>query len=142
MEKIKIALDPGAFMPTRAHDFDGGLDFYAMNDVWLRPQGSEFFDTGVHIAVPRGYVGLVKSRSGLMRKNSIDTDGTIDADYTGSIGITLINHSGADVYIKRGDRIAQLVIVPCLLPRTEDFELVDELEETERGNGGFGSTGR
>ena len=142
MEKIKIALDPGAYMPRRAHEFDAGMDLYAMNDVWLRPQSSEFFDTGVHIAIPRGYAGLVKSRSGLMRKNSIDTDGTIDADYTGSIGITLINHSGADIYIKRGDRIAQLVIVPCLLPKNEDFILVDELEETERSDSGFGSTGR
>lgn len=140
--KIKIALDSGAFMPKRAHDYDGGLDLFAMEDVQLRPQSSEFFETGVHIAVPRGFVGFVKSRSGLMRKNSVDTDGTIDADYTGSIGVTLFNHSKADVYIKRGDRIAQLVIVPCLLPKAEDLELVDELEETERGAGGFGSTGR
>ena len=142
MEKIKIALDPGAFMPTRAHDFDGGLDLYAVKDVWLRPCSAEFFDTGVHIAVPRGYVGFVKSRSGLMRKNKMKTDGTIDADYTGSIGVTLFNHSRGDVYIKRGDRIAQLVIVPCLLPRQEDLVLVDKLEETERGDGGFGSTGK
>lgn len=139
--KIKIALDPGAFMPKRAHDYDGGLDLYAIYDVWLRPCSSEFFDTGVHIAVPRGYVGLVKSRSGLMLKGA-KTDGTIDADYTGSIGVTLFNHGKSDMYIKRGDRIAQLVIVPCLLPKEEDLELVDELEETERGAGGFGSTGR
>lgn len=141
MEKIKVALDPGAYMPRRAHEYDAGLDLYAMNDVWLRPQSSEFFDTGVHIAVPRGFAGLVKSRSGLLLKE-MKTDGTIDADYTGSIGVTLFNHSKADVYIKRGDRIAQLVIVPCLLPKPEDFELVDELEATERGSGGFGSTGR
>lgn len=140
--KIKIALDPGAKMPTRAHDFDGGMDLYAVNDVWLRPCSSEFFDTGVHIAIPRGYVGFVKSRSGLMRRNGMKTDGTIDADYTGSIGVTLFNHSRGDVYIKAGDRIAQLVIVPCLIPKQEDLELVDALEETERGAGGFGSTGR
>lgn len=140
--KIKIALDPGAFMPRRAHEYDAGLDLCAMYDVWLRPCCSEFFDTGVHLAVPRGYVGLVKSRSGLMRKNGVDTDGTIDADYTGSIGVTLFNHSKGDIYIKRGDRIAQLVIVPCLLPKQEDLELVDNLDETDRGDGGFGSTGR
>lgn len=142
MEKIKIALDPGAYMPTRAHEWDAGMDLYAMKDVWLRPCSAEFFDTGVHIAVPRGYVGFVKPRSGLMRQNSMKTDGTIDADYTGSIGVTLFNHSRKDVYIKRGDRIAQLVIVPCLIPKAEDLELVDTLEETERGAGGFGSTGR
>lgn len=137
--EVEIALDPGAYMPTRAHDFDGGLDFYAMNSVWIRPQSSEFFDTGVHIAVPRGYVGLVKSRSGLMRKNDSTTDGTIDADYTGTIGVKLFNHGKADLFIKAGDRIAQMVIVPCLLPK---LVLVDKLKETERGAGGFGSTGR
>lgn len=139
METIKIALDPGATMPSRAHEYDGGLDLYAMKDAWIRPQSSEFFDTGVHIQVPRGWVGLMRSRSGLMRNNEITTDGTIDADYTGSVGVTLFNHSRADVYIKAGDRIAQLVIVPCFLGKPE---LVDKLEETERGAGGFGSTGR
>lgn len=137
--EVEIALDPGAYMPTRAHNFDGGLDFYAMKGVWIRPQSSAFFDTGVHIAVPRGYVGLVKSRSGLMRKNDSTTDGTIDADYTGSIGVQLFNHGKADLFIKAGDRIAQMVIVPCLLPT---LVVVDKLKETERGAGGFGSTGR
>lgn len=139
MEKIKIALDPGATMPSRAHEYDGGLDLYAVKDAWIRPQSSEFFDTGVHIQVPRGMVGLMRSRSGLMRNLEVLTDGTIDADYTGSLGVTLFNHSRADVYIKAGDRIAQLVIVPCFLGQPE---LVDKLEETERGAGGFGSTGR
>ena len=126
-------------MPTRAHPYDAGLDLYAMNNVWIRPQSSEFFDTGVHVQIPRGMVGLIRSRSGLMRRDEITTDGTIDADYTGSIGITLFNHSRADRFIKAGDRIAQLVIVPCFLGNPE---VVDELEETERGAGGFGSTGR
>lgn len=139
MEQMKVALDPGAFMPTRAHDFDAGLDLYAMKDAWVRPQSSEFFDTGVHVQIPRGLVGFVKSRSGLMRRNESKTDGTIDADYTGSIGVVLFNHGKADLFIKAGERIAQLVIVPCWLPKPV---LVDSLEETERGDGGFGSTGR
>lgn len=139
METLNIALDPGAIMPTRAHEYDGGLDLYATHDAWIRPQSSEFFNTGVHIQVPRGWVGLMRSRSGLMRNEEITTDGTIDADYTGSIGVTLFNHSRADVYIKAGDRIAQLVIVPCFLGK---LLVVDKLEETERGAGGFGSTGR
>ena len=139
METLKIALDPGAYMPTRAHDFDGGLDLYATRDAWIRPQSSVFFDTGVHVQVPRGMVGLVRSRSGLMRRHETQTDGTIDADYTGSIGVTLFNHGKRSLLIKAGDRIAQLVIVPCLLPKVV---VVDKLEETERGAGGFGSTGR
>ena len=137
--ELKVALDPGAYMPTRAHEFDAGLDLYAMTNVWIRPNSAEFFDTGVHAAIPRGLVGFVKSRSGLMLMHDMKTDGTIDADYTGSIGVKLFNHSKADVYIKRGERIAQLVIVPCWLPKPV---LVDELEDTERGAGGFGSTGR
>lgn len=137
--EIEIALDPGATMPTRAHEYDAGLDLYAMKDTWLRPQDSAFFDTGVHVKIPHGLVGFVKSRSGLMCKNDITTDGTIDADYTGSIGVKLFNHSKADVFIKAGDRIAQLVIVPCWICTPV---LVDSLEETERGAGGFGSTGR
>lgn len=77
-----------------------------------------------------------------MRRNETKTDGTIDADYTGSIGVTLFNHGRRDLFIKAGDRIAQLVIVPCLITKPEDIEIVDALEETERGDGGFGSTGR
>lgn len=136
---MKIALDPGATMPTRAHPYDAGLDLYAMTNVWIRPQSSEFFDTGVHVEIPEGYVGLVKSRSGLMLRNNITTDGTIDCGYTGSIGVMLFNHGKADCFIRAGERIAQLVIVPCLLP---ELDLVDKLEETERGDGGFGSTGK
>lgn len=141
METINVALDPGAYVPTRAHEYDAGLDLYAMRDMWIRPQSSEFFDTGVHVQVPRGFAGLVKSRSGLMRRNDSTTDGTIDADYTGSIGVTLFNHGRADLFIKAGDRIGQLVIVPCLLAKPKIVPL-SELGETERGDGGFGSTGR
>ena len=138
---MKIALDPGAHMPSRAHDFDGGLDLYAKKSAWIRPDSSEFFDTGVHMEIPKGYVGLLRSRSGLMARFDATTDGTIDYGYTGSIGVKLFNHSHGDVYIKDGDRIAQIVIVPCIFPVLELVD-VDELEKTERGAGGFGSTGR
>ena len=137
--KMKVKLDPGAYLPTRAHENDGGLDLYAMKSVWIRPRSSEFFDTGVHVAIPKGYVGFVKSRSGLMMKHDVKTDGTIDSGYTGSIGVKLFNHGGGDLYIKAGERIAQLVIVPIITP---ELDLVNELEETDRGVGGFGSTGR
>jgi dUTP pyrophosphatase len=96
------------------------------------------FDTGVHVAIPEGYVGFIKSKSGLMVNHNITTDGTIDAHYTGSIKVKLFNH-GEPYYVHAGDKIAQLVILKCELP---ELELVDHLEETDRGDGGFGSTGR
>jgi dUTP pyrophosphatase len=134
---IKIKLDKGAIAPTRAHPYDGGLDLYAMNDGVVIY--SETFDTGVHLEIPEGWVGFIKSKSGLMVNHNITTDGTIDAHYTGSIKVKLFNHGSLPYEVKAGDKIAQLVIVPCLLPR---LELVDNLEETDRGVGGFGSTGR
>ena len=134
---MKIKLDDGA-MVSRAHPLDAGLDLYAREDRWIRPYDREFFDTGVHAEIPEGAVGFVKSRSGLMKKG-VTTDGTIDTGYTGSIGVVLFNHSGSNIMVKAGERIAQLVIVPCLLP---ELEVVDELSPTDRGNNGFGSTGR
>jgi dUTP pyrophosphatase len=134
---IKIKLDKGAIAPTRAHTWDAGLDLYAMKDAIV--DYSETFDTGVHVAIPEGFVGFIKSKSGLMVNHNITTDGTIDAHYTGSIKVKLFNHGETSYLVKAGDKIAQLVIVPCMLPR---LELVDNLEETDRGDGGFGSTGR
>lgn len=136
---VKIKLDKGAIAPTRAHTYDAGLDLYAMEDGYIRCNQSRTFDTGVHIAIPEGYVGLVKSESGLMCNHGIITDGTIDAHYTGSIKVCLFNHGTSKYEVKAGDKIAQLVIVPCILPK---LELVDKLEDTDRGDHGFGSTGR
>lgn len=136
---LRIKLDKGAIAPTRAHRFDAGLDLYAMEDGYIRCNQNRTFDTGVHIEIPEGYVGLVKSKSGLMCNHGIITDGTIDAHYTGPIKVCLFNHGTSKYEVKKGDKIAQLVIVPCLLPR---MELVDSLEETDRGDNGFGSTGR
>ena len=136
---MKIMLDEGAVMPTRAHPYDAGLDLYAMEDGYIRCNGSHTFDTGVHVQIPECCVGFIKSKSGLMVNHGITTDGTIDCGYTGSIRVCLFNHGGSKYEVKKGDKIAQLVIVPCvLLP----LEQVDKLEKTERGNGGFGSTGR
>ena len=136
---VKVKLDNGAFAPTRAHEWDAGLDLYAMEEGYIRSNQSRTFDTGTHIEIPEGFVGLVKSKSGLMCNNGILTDGTIDAHYTGPIKVCLFNHGGSMYEVKEGDKIAQLVIVPCMLPR---LELVDNLEETDRGDNGFGSTGR
>lgn len=136
---MKIMLDEGAKMPTRAHPWDAGLDLYAMEDGYIRCNQSRTFDTGTHIEIPEGYVGLVKSKSGLMVNHGIITDGTIDAHYTGPIKVCLFNHGGSKYEVKKGDKIAQLVILPCVMPH---LELVDSLEETDRGDNGFGSTGR
>ena len=152
---MKIMLDEGAKMPTRAHEFDAGLDLYAPKIASVRGckytapiyghgyglvgVGQRVIDTGVHVEIPEGYVGFIKSKSGLMVNNGLLTDGTIDAHYTGSIKVKLFNTSPKDYKINAGDKIAQLVIVPFLLP---ELEVVDHLEETDRGDGGFGSTGR
>ena len=149
---MKILLDKGAKMPTRAHPWDAGLDLYAPYDVCV-PRNyvyvhcdaggfgieNAIIDTGVHVEIPEGYVGLIKSKSGLNVKHGLTAEGVIDAHYTGSIVVKLYNHTDETYHFKAGDKIAQLVIVPCLLPR---LELVDNLEETDRGDGGFGSTGR
>lgn len=134
---MKIMLDPGAKMPTRSHPFDAGLDLYAMKDGIV--DYSKTFDTGVHVEIPEGCVGLIKSKSGLMVNNQITTDGTIDAHYTGSIKVKLFNHGETSYYVEAGQKIAQLVIIKCELP---ELELVDSLEETDRGSNGFGSTGK
>lgn len=136
---LKIKLDKGAFAPLRAHTYDGGMDLLSMEDGVIPCGKSCTFSTGVHLTIPENWVGLVKSKSGLMCNHGIVTDGTIDAHYNGPIKVCLFNHGDAAYEVKRGDKIAQLVIVPCLLPR---LELVDSLEETDRGDNGFGSTGR
>lgn len=135
---MKVMLDPGAYMPTRAHETDAGLDLYSREDKEVPAYGSAIFDTGVHVEIPAGYVGDVKSKSGLMMERGITTDGTVDCGYTGSVRVKLFNHSPIRFDVKRGRKIAQLVIKQIITPEPE---LVDSLEETERGDGGFGSTG-
>jgi dUTP pyrophosphatase len=143
---MRVKLDEKAFMPTRAHETDAGLDLYSPCDAVVPANGSVCIDTGVHIELQTAFIGLwifntvgmIKSKSGLMLKG-IKSEGTIDVGYTGSIGIKLFNHSNEHYKVRKGDKISQLVIMPIFTPA---LELVDELEETERGNGGFGSTGR
>lgn len=150
---MKIKLDEGAYMPTRAHEFDAGLDLYAPKTATIPSSkysaapygygkvyvGHRTIDTGVHVQIPEGFVGFIKSKSGLMANYGLLTDGTIDSGYTGSIRVTLFNMTAKDYTVQAGEKIAQLVIQPCVLP---PLELVDELEETDRGAGGFGSTGK
>lgn len=139
---MKIVLDDGAVMPGYAHEFDAGLDLFAKNNikpVVIPPYGgSTVFDTGVHLAIPQHFCGLVKSRSSMLMRQ-VATDGLVDSDYTGSIRVILFNHGPEAYTVNPGDKIAQVVISPCLRP---PLEVVDELVATDRGNNGFGSTGR
>lgn len=136
---MKIKLDRGAFVPVRAHDTDAGADIRSPIDTVVPARGSRVIDTGVHIQLPRDCVGMLKSKSGLNIKHGITSEGVIDEGYTGPIKVKLYNHGEKDYVIERGDKITQLVIVPCEYVK---FELVDYLEDSERGNDGFGSTGR
>lgn len=135
---MRIKLDPGAYLPERAHSTDAGLDLRSREDAVVPVHGSHTFDTGVHIELPPHTAGLLKSKSGLNVKHNIASDGVIDVGYTGSIAAKLYNHGDEDFVVHAGDKITQLVIVPILTP---ELELTDALDETERGDGGFGSTG-
>jgi dUTP pyrophosphatase len=132
-------LAPGAIMPTRAHETDAGLDLYSPVRMVIRANDWECIDTGTHIEIPKGYVGMITSKSGLMAKEGITSRGTIDCGYTGSIKAVLFNHSKKDYIVEKGQKITQLVIMPIITPTPE---LVESLEDTDRGAGGFGSTGK
>lgn len=141
LETINVMLDKGAFMPERAHEWDAGLDLRSPIPVEIRNGESVVIDTGVHVQIPEGYVGMLKSKSGLNVKLGITSVGVIDAGYCGSIVVKLYrNDSRGELYeIKEGDKITQLVILPCETPK---INVVDEFPETDRNDGGFGSTGR
>ena len=136
--RINVQLDDGAFMPQKAHNLDAGFDLRTPYDGKVGYLGSAVIDTGVHVAIPEGYVGFLKSKSGLNVKHDLQGEGVIVAGYTGSIKVKLYN-SGRDTYsFKAGDKIIQLVILP--IPEV-NLVYVEKLDETERGNNGFGSTG-
>lgn len=136
---MKVVLDPGAYMPEYAHDADAGADLRSPVTVKVVHHESEIIDTGVHVEIPAGMVGMLKSKSGLNVKHGIFSEGVIDSGYTGSIKVKLYNHGYEPYTVNKGDKITQLVIMPV---HHATFEQVDSLEETERGNGGFGSTGK
>lgn len=137
--RVKLALDKGAFKPGFAHADDAGMDLKSPVDVTIVPGKSVVIDTGVHIEIPKGYAGFLKSKSGLNVNHGITGEGIIDVGYTGSIKAKLYNNSHENYHVCRGDKIIQLVIIPCIQPI---FEIVDRLDDSERGANGFGSTGR
>lgn len=144
MNTLPVVLDTGAALPTRAHPEDAGLDLRTKTTEEFRriyPGCREFFDTGVHVAIPKSCVGLVCDRSGLAKNRGLTVlGGVIDPEYTGSIGVTLFNSDPTDGYkVEPGEKIAQLLVIPILLLTPQ---LVESLEYGQRGSAGFGSTGR
>lgn len=136
---MKVVLNKEALKPTRAHKDDAGLDLYSPISCIVKAKDSVVIDTGVHVELPKGTAGFLKSKSGLNINYGITSDGVVDVGYTGSIKVKLYNHSSKDYAIVRGDKITQLVVVKVEMPK---LEITEELEETERGDSGFGSTGK
>ena len=137
-------LAPRARRPPSGPADAAGADLYALTDgpVAIAPGQTVLIHTGLALAIPQGYVGLVYARSGLATKQGLapaNKVGVIDADYRGELMVSLYNHSGETRTVECGDRIAQLVIAPYLTAR---FQEAEELDDTERGKGGFGSTGK
>lgn len=137
--RIKVVIDNGAYEPQRAHENDAGFDLRSPIEIRVDAGESVTIDSGVHVAIPKGYVGMLKSKSGLNVRYGLQSEGVIDCGYTGSIVIKIHNHGKENILIEKGDKISQLVILPIVTP---EIEVVSELEETERGDNGFGSTGR
>ena len=137
---MKVYLDEGAYMPERAHELDAGLDLRAREDCIIKAGGSAVFDTGVHVEIPPGCVGMLKSKSGLNTFHGIVSEGVIDAGYTGSIVAKLYNHSDEDFIVYKGDKITQLVCLPIFRPVIWQVDNIDW--NSERGSNGFGSSGR
>ncbi|MEU2173823.1 MULTISPECIES: dUTP diphosphatase [Nocardia] len=137
-----LRLDPGIPVPTRAHAGDAGVDLCTTQDVILEPGERVLVGTGVAVALPVGTVGLIHPRSGLAAKTGlsvVNTPGTVDAGYRGEIKVCLINHDPrTPIELRRGDRIAQLLVQRVELV---DFLEVESLDETTRGVGGYGSSG-
>ena len=137
-----LKLDSELPTPHHAHDGDGGVDLYARIDRRLRPGERDLIPTGVAVAIPLGYAALVVPRSGLAVKHGlgvVNSPGLVDSGYRGEVQVILINHGSKAVDVERGERIAQLVVVPVAV---QDWVEVEDLSDSGRGEGGFGSTGR
>lgn len=140
---IKYVLDDGAFEPVRAHKIDAGFDLRMpkiYGELVVYPDSYVTIDTGVHFDIPEGYVGFLKSKSGLNVKSSIVSEGVIDAGYTGSVVVKLYNHGREYKSFLPGDKITQIVFLQ--IPDVDIEEVPFISTESERGNSGFGSSGR
>lgn len=136
---ISIKLDTGAIAPKAMREGDAAFDFAASETITIEPNTQQLVGTGVHMAIPKGFVGLIWDRSGLAAKSQLTTmGGVIDSNYRGEIKVILRNFAPGSFTVNKGDRIAQMVIQK---QETVSFEVVDSLDETIRGKAGFGSTG-
>ena len=143
MVQIKVVNKGNQPLPKYQTSQSAGMDLRANIDapVLLKPLDRKLIPTGLHIALPEGYEAQIRPRSGLVIKNGItiiNTPGTIDPDYRGDVGVILVNISNEDFVVQPGDRIAQMIINKF---EQAEFEVVEELDETERGEGGYGHTG-
>ena len=136
---LKVQLDEGAFLPERAHATDAGADIRTPETFTLQPWGSHTVNTGIHIELPPNTKCDVRSKSGLNTNHDIITEGLIDEGFSGEIRVRLHNLSGKPYGFARGDKITQLVVTPVLYP---EIVQVDSVQGGERGNAGYGSTGR
>ena len=143
LEVPVVRLDPELPLPRYARPGDAGVDLVAATDLERAPGGRGLVPTGVAVAIPRGYAGFIQPRSGLALRHGVtvlNTPGLIDADYRGELKVLLVNLDPAETFlVTRGERIAQLVVQPVEHVR---FVETDELDDTDRGEGGFGHTGR
>ena len=139
MIKVKL-LNKSAKVPTKATEGSAGYDIYSTVDALIIPGTSAKINTGIALQIPTGNVGLLTHRSSLgFRLDTISSFGIIDSDYRGEVKVKLLNLGSDGVQIKKGDRVAQLVVVPIW--SQQNLIVTDELSETQRGEGGFGSTG-
>ena len=141
--QIKLKkLDERAIIPTRGTSASAGMDLYALDAVTVEVGETVLVHTGIALAIPEGYAGFIYARSGIATKRGLapaNKVGVIDADYRGEIMVALHNHSAVSQSVDAGERVAQLVVAPFL---PVELVLADALDETERAEGGFGSTGR
>lgn len=136
--ELRVKLEDGARLPDRAHPTDAGVDIFAPHDVTIPARGSEVVDTGVHVQLPPGTVGMLKSKSGLNVRRGIVGEGVIDEGYTGSVVVKLYNLGDDSVTVARGAKLIQLVVLPVAYPTVVE---VGEISGGPRGDAGFGSTG-
>ncbi len=141
MKVLFRKIDPAARLPAYAHPGDAGMDLFSVEEVSLPPGGRALVHTGLVMQLPPDAEAQVRPRSGLALKHGVtvlNTPGTIDAGYRGEVGVILINHGNTDFLVEKGMKIAQMVVAPVVRATIEETSVTDE---TDRGTGGFGSTG-
>ena len=141
MVKVKIKkLSEDAMMPLKAHQTDAGFDLYASETVVIPSNGRKLIPTNIAMSIPQGYYGMVVGRSGnTIKRGLVGQTGVVDCGYLGGIGILAFNFTDDDIVIEKGERAGQIVITPIL---DCSLQVVDELGDTDRGDGGYGSTGK